>query len=658
VGRRERPQGHLSLPALPARRPRPIAIADPSHLSETLLQAQSQMGDALLIIEGHRISYANAAAAEISGYSPEELVALESVFNLIPMDERRRLAHRLDRAASLDRIRNRCASTIVRRDGRRVDLELSVQNIPAADGRRVVVIARDVTERNQMERALRSSEARYRLLFDSTVAGLCVSTIDGRLIQCNTAFARMLGFSSADEALADPEADFDLASPEGGAILGELRTHGAVVSFEIPLRRRDGSTAWAVGNATLLDRFDEGPALVETILIDITARRALQAQLYESQKMDAIGRLAGGVAHDFNNLLTAIQGYSELALSDLGNHPLSAQIEEIRKAAHRAATLTRQLLAFSRRQAIEPTVVDVNASVRSMLNLLRRLIGERLQLVARFDAPFPRVKADEGQLEQVLMNLVVNARDAQPDGGVIAIDTALVDVKAAEASRTPGAHAGTYVRLRVRDEGAGMTPEVQAHLFEPFFTTKPEGKGTGLGLSTVYGIVQQSGGFIRVDSRLGAGSTLSIFLPAIEDEAADATCGADGDDQLSLGGTETVLLVEDESDVRALARRVLERHGYRVLDAGHAQEALLLARTHQAPIDLLITDVVMPRMSGAALATTLAAERPAMRVMYMSGYPEEELSAHRLTDADGAFLPKPFHAEELARRVRELLNAL
>jgi PAS domain S-box-containing protein len=647
---------NLSLPAL---RQHTARLADHLRLSDTLLQAQSQMGDGLLIIEGHRIVHANGAAAEISGYAVDDLLALESVFDLIPMDERRRLAHRLDRAVSLDRIRNHCESTIVRRDGRRVDLELSVQHVPAADVdvRRVVVIARDVTDRKAMERALRSSEARYRLLFDSTVAGLCVSTIEGRLIQCNTAFARMLGFASAEEALADPQADFDLASPEGGTILGQLRTHGAVVDFEIPLRRRDGSTAWALGNATLLDRFDDGPALVETILIDVTARRALQVQLYESQKMDAIGRLASGVAHDFNNLLTAIQGYSELALSDLGNHPLRAQIEEIGRAAQRATALTRQLLAFSRRQADSLCLVDVNTVVRSMLNLLRRLIGEDFDLVARFDAPFPQVRADEGQLEQVIMNLVVNARDAQPSGGMIAIETASVEVTAAVARRHGGARPGSYVRLRVCDYGTGMSPEVQAHLFEPFFTTKPEGKGTGLGLSTVYGIVQQSGGYIEVESRLDEGTTFSIFLPAAGDrDAAEMSPPATGGREAGAHGTETVLLVEDEGDVRALARLVLERRGYRVLEAAHAPEALQLARSYPGPIDLLVTDVVMPHMNGRALAIELAVIRPEVKVLYMSGYPEEELAGHHLDEGGGAFLAKPFHAEELARRVRDVLD--
>jgi CheY-like chemotaxis protein len=292
-----------------------------------------------------------------------------------------------------------------------------------------------------------------------------------------------------------------------------------------------------------------------------------------------------------------------------------------------------------------------------MLNLLRRLIGEDFDLVARFDAPSPQVRADEGQIEQVIMNLVVNARDAQPSGGMIAIETASVEVTAAEARRHAGARPGSYVRLRVRDCGMGMSAEVQAHLFEPFFTTKPEGKGTGLGLSTVYGIVQQSGGYIDVESRLGEGTTFSIYLPVARDRDVAETSkpSAEGRECDSLG-TETVLLVEDESDVRALARRVLERRGYRVLEAAHAPDALQLARSYPGPIDLLVTDVVMPHMSGRALATELEVIRPDIRILYMSGYPQEELAAHRLDEGGAAFLAKPFHADELARRVREMLD--
>ena len=631
------------------------AFPDQGQLYETLLDAQSDMGDGLLIIEEYRITYANAAAAEISGRSVEELLALPSVFDLIPMDERRRLAQRFDRAASLDRIRNHCESTILRRDGQRVELELSVQNVPTTFGRRVVVVARDVSERKQMERTLRSSEARYRLLFDSTVAGLCVSTIEGYLIQCNTAFARMLGFATAEEALANPASDLDLASPDGGAILRDLRARGVVTDFEIPLRRRDGSTAWVVGNATLLDRFDDGPTLVETIFIDVTERRALQAQLYQSQKLEAIGRLAGGVAHDFNNLLTAIQGYSELTLSDLGTHPLREQIEEIRKAAQRAATLTRQLLTFSRRQVVAPRVLDLNAVVRSLQSMLRPLIGENVALTAALTEPLCEVRADQGQLEQVIVNLVVNARDAMPDGGTITIETARADVRAGEARRYSGANPGPHAVLRVRDTGVGMTADVQAHLFEPFFTTKPAGRGTGLGLPTVYGIVQQSGGHLRVESRPGAGSTFAIYLPVASREQPAAP--ASSPVVQAKPGTETVLVVEDEPEVRALARRVLERQGYQVVEASQADEALQLSDARPGAIHLLLSDVVLPHMSGCALAGRLRSRRPEMKVLFMSGYDEDDLAQHGFTPDAARLLVKPFLPEELARVVRDVLDA-
>ena len=600
------------------------AFPDEERLYETLLQAQSDMGDGLLIIDGHRIVYANDAAARIAGWAVDELVDLPSVFDLIPMNERRRLAHRLERATSLERTRNHCESTIVSRDGRRVDLELAIQNVPTRGGRRVIVIARDVTDRKQMERTLRSSEARYRLLFDSTVAGLCVSTIEGQLIQCNTAFARMLGFATVDEALADPEADLDLASPDGGAILRGLRTRGAMTNFEIPLRRRDGSTAWVLGNASLLDRFDEGPTLVETILIDVTERRALQGQLHESQKMEAIGRLAGGVAHDFNNLLTAIQGYSELTLSDLGSHPLRTQIEEIRKAAQRAAALTRQLLAFSRRQEVAPEVLDLNAVVRALQQMLRRLIGEDVELVAHLTEPLRRVKADQSQIEQVLMNLVVNARDAQPERRLDRHRDRPRPGRTARGTALPGTAGGPLrgaarARQRRRHDARRAGARLRAVLHH-------EVAGPWHRPGAVDGLRHRAAERRAHPrrQRAGPGIGFSIYLPPTPEPVPAPGAGPVA--LVPRTGTETVLVVEDEPGVGAFARRVLERQGYRVLLARHAGEALRFADAHTGPIHLLLTDVVMPKMGGPELAARLLPLRPSMRVLYMSGTPRTSCS--------------------------------
>jgi PAS domain S-box-containing protein len=391
------------------------------------------------------------------------------------------------------------------------------------------------------------------------------------------------------------------------------------------------------------------------------AEEALQqteAQLRQSQKMEAVGRLAGGVAHDFNNLLTVIRGYSELILYRLGEQePLRKEIEEIKKAADRAAALTGQLLAFSRRQFVAPKVVDLNAVVRNMEGMLRRLIGEDvIELATVLDPNVGQVRADPSQIEQVIMNLAVNARDAMPSGGTLTIETGHVEVSRRIPGRVGPVEPGSYVLLLVRDTGHGMDEETQSHLFEPFFTTKEKGKGTGLGLSTVYGIVRQSGGSIIVESKSGQGATFKIYFPQLvgADGAIEATAG--GPEQIR--GKETVLLVEDEPGVRTLVHETLKLHGYHVLEARHGIEALLTGARHPGPIHLLLTDVVMPQMSGPEVAEKLLPARPEMRVLYMSGYPDHPVFAQSRVKTDTAFLQKPFTPNTLVRKVREVLDAI
>jgi len=386
------------------------------------------------------------------------------------------------------------------------------------------------------------------------------------------------------------------------------------------------------------------------------ALHASELQLRQSQKMDAVGQLAGGIAHDFNNLLTVIGGRSALLLQRLSpTDPGRSDVELISKTANRAAQLTRQLLAFSRRQILELRVVDVNAVVTSMQSLLRRLIGEHIELTVRPDPSLARVKADPGQLEQIVMNLAVNARDAMPQGGHLTIETQNATLDAAYARSHPGAEPGPYVMLAVSDTGIGMDAETQSRVFEPFFTTKEVGKGTGLGLAMVYGIVKQSGGYIALSSELGHGTMFELYLPRVD--ASEEVVGTTAGSGEMPGGSEIVLLVEDEGDVRDLAREILEGLGYTVLTAGSPEDALEIGRQRREPIHLLLTDVIMPGMSGRVLADRLRAARPDLRVLYTSGYTDDAIDRHGVLDAGMAFLQKPFTPEALARKVGEVLRA-
>jgi nitrogen-specific signal transduction histidine kinase/CheY-like chemotaxis protein len=389
--------------------------------------------------------------------------------------------------------------------------------------------------------------------------------------------------------------------------------------------------------------------------MDFTERKALEAQLLQAQKMEAVGRLAGGVAHDFNNLLMAITGYGELMRSKIHKgDPLYGHLENILKAGDRAVALTQQLLTFSRRQIVHPQVVDLNRVVLDLEPMLRRLIGEDLDLEVVTAPRLGAVKADPGQLGQIIMNLAVNARDAMPQGGRLTLKTAPVDFTAGHHSKFRLAPPGPYVMLEVADTGVGMDEATQIHAFEPFFTTKEPGKGTGLGLSTVYGIVKQSGGYLDVESQPGAGSTFTVYLPRLDQMGEPPQVKIPV--TASFRGEETVLLVEDEDVLRGLLARFLRLYGYTVLEAGHGGEALLTCERHPGLIHLMVTDVVMPQMSGRELAHRLTPLRPEMKVLYMSGYTEDALVQHGVADSSVAFLQKPFKPIELVRRVHAVLH--
>jgi two-component system cell cycle sensor histidine kinase/response regulator CckA len=416
----------------------------------------------------------------------------------------------------------------------------------------------------------------------------------------------------------------------------------------------DGTVHWI--NETGKTFYDEAamPVRAAGIALDVTERHILEEQYRQSQKVEAIGQLAGGIAHDFNNLLTAIHGYSELLSDELGpESPHQHDVTEIRRAAERAASLTRQLLAFSRRQILEPRVLDLRDVLRGLESMLKRLIGESIAIVLRLTDEDARVKADPGQIEQVILNLVLNARDAMPDGGSLFLEVATVELDEAYARRHVSAQPGRYVMLAVSDTGVGMDAATQARIFEPFFTTKPEGRGTGLGLSTVYGVVKQSSGTVWVYSEPGRGSTFKVYLPKVDELAEQPEIQPAADD---LTGSETILVVEDEPGVRALLAKVLHRYGYRVLLAATPHEALDLARQYADPIDLLMTDVVLPEMNGRALAQQIAIHRPATRVIFMSGYTDNAIVHHGVLDPDTPFLQKPFTPYAVARKVRSVLK--
>jgi two-component system cell cycle sensor histidine kinase/response regulator CckA len=512
-------------------------------------------------------------------------------------------------------------------------------------------------EHKRNEEALRRSEARYRSLIQSAVYGIYRSNLEGKFLDVNPALITMLGYGSAEEVLAlDPQRDVFLNPEEQATLMREFLRGARLDSIEVRWKRKDGNAITVRLSGRAVGNKEGSDQVLEIIAEDVTERRVLEDQFRQAQKMEAVGRLAGGVAHDFNNLLMVISGYTEVLLENTTRDgPLYPKIAAIQQAADRATTLTRQLLAFSRKQLLELKVVDVNTIVSDMERLLRPLIGENIELTTQLAADLGRTRADAGQIEQVIMNLVVNSKDAMPNGGRISIQTANVTLDDDLHREYIYIQPGPYVMLCLTDTGHGMDKETQSRIFEPFFTTKEKGKGTGLGLSTVYGIIKQSGGYILAQSETGRGTTFRIYLPRVEDaaEPADMTRAA----QAALGGSETVLLVEDEESVRQLVRETLEAKGYKVLEADHGDAALRIASAHSGSIDMLITDVVMPGMSGRELSKQLCSAHPQTKVLYLSGYTEDAIVHQGVLDPGTAFLQKPFTLQMLSRKVREVLSS-
>ncbi len=543
------------------------------------------------------------------------------------------------------------------KDGRRINVEF-VSNVYPVDGTQVVQCnVRDITERVQAEAALKISETHHRSVFEGAVHGIYRGTLDGRFLDVNPALVAMLGYSSTEEVLKLSVSQDVFAEPEEGLRLLHKWQVTAEIEEEVQWKRRDQRLITVRLSGRVLRTENQRAAGLEVIAEDVTERRALEEQLRQAQKIEAVGQLAGGMAHEFNNYLGIVLGYSELLLEEAGTtEGLRRNVAEIKAATQRTASLTRQLLALSRRQVLEPKVLDVNAVVWETHKLLRRLIPGNIDLVPVLEPNLQQVKVDPAQIQQILINLVVNARDAMPQGGKVVIETANVELDEEYAGRHIEVRPGRYVMLAVSDNGSGIDEQTQARIFEPFFTTKQKGKGTGLGLSTVYGIVRQSGGHITVESALREGSRFRIYLPPtavtelkVEDETPPLETEI-------LSGTETVLVVEDEPALRRLISVSLEKRGYTVLAAEDGTEAIRILENNPGEIDLVVSDIMMPKLNGLELRKKATLLRPDMRFLFISGYAEDTIGRTAHLPQDAGYLEKPFLPIELARKVRALLN--
>lgn len=601
----------------------------------------------------HFLTVNNAAEVHY-GYSADEFRSMTTQ-DLLPKDDRDRPVG----GAEVSRNGSDFSRELRRhrkKNGTIIEVEISSRPIAFGEVSARLILAHDITARRRAEADLRRSEAAYRSIIDHAPYGIYRVDRDGCVVMTNSAFVSMLGYPSSQEVLGlNMTEDIYLDSAEREHLASLATADNSPVCGEVRWKRKNGTPiSVRVAGRRLADD-SEAPGGYEVFVEDITETRSLQKQFEHAQKMEAVGRLAAGVAHDFNNLLMVISGYAQLLEKAAGNpQKVISHAAQIRDAGAKAAGITRQLLAFSRKQVLEPSVLDLNRIIGDLGKMLPRLLGEDVEIAMNLDPGLGAVRADRGQLEQVIMNLAVNARDAMPRGGRLTLETdnILLDPSYNYGNRkeVPPGH---YVVLSVMDTGSGMDADTQAHIFEPFFTTKDPGKGTGLGLATAYGIVKQSQGFIWVYSEIDQGTVFRIYLPRI-DQAA-------GQDELSQpaepapGGTETVFLVEDEAAVRRVTRIYMESKGYKVLEAADAGEALQTFQTYDGPIHLMITDMVMPGIGGLDLARTVAELRPSVAVIIVSGYTDRAIDAES-SDIGAQFLRKPFSLDALARLVRSMMD--
>ncbi len=613
-----------------------------------------------------RLTYVSPSVERISGYTPEEMLnmSIEDYSDAASAERMRALIRTELEKPKGERLPSITVELRQRsKDGRLFDAEVSATWVVAEDDTPVGFqgITRDISARVRAEEEQRKLSA----LIESSNEFIGIAGVDGKVLYLNSAGRRMVGLASLDEARSKLITDFVSSDfvPELTAEIVPAALREGSVRGENQFRHFVTGEPIDVAYELFVIRPDDASSSTNLAIVatDITARKvaeterlALEQQLRQSQKLEAIGRLAGGVAHDFNNILTGIIGYADLLLLDLAKEdPSHADIAEIRKAADRAAELTNQLLAFSRRQVTVPKVVDPNEIVERSKRMLERIIGEDIRLIFVAGAPLSSIRIDPAQIDQILVNLAVNARDAMPNGGQLTIETGNLPASEAPVGDSETAPGKDLVRISIRDTGCGIDAAARPHIFEPFFSTKAKDQGTGLGLATVYGIVKQNDGIIEVHSELGVGTSFEIYFPAIMEEAEKLDERAPADRPL---GTETILLVEDEPTCRELAQKILKRHGYRVVALGSAGDALNAAHGHRGHIDLLLTDVVMPGMNGRELYDELRESRPELRVLFMSGYAANHIAKHGVLDPDTAFVQKPFTVESLTRAVRQILD--
>ena len=624
---------------------RVVAIVESSH--------DAIIGESL---EGNILSW-NLGAERLYGYSAAEALG-KPLSILAPPNHATAILEVLEKVKQGERL-EQFETLRMRKDGKQINVALTVSPIKDAIGKIVgaSIIARDITARKRAEEALSRSEARARRLIDSNIIGIAIGDLDGRLLDANNAFLKIVAYTRADVLSGKMRWD-TMTPPEyhnsDRQAVDQLRNAGVAAPWEKEFFRKDGSRVSVLIGVTTLATKEEDIECI-SFVIDISERKQLEVQLRQAQKMEAIGRLAGGVAHDFNNLLAVILGYSDVVLDALPpDHPAVKKVEMIRKVGTSAADLTRQLLSFSRQQMLQPRVLNLRDIVEGTQGLLSRLIGDDIQMSTSLEPSLGYVKADPGQIEQVLVNLIVNARDAMPQGGRVRIEAHNVVLDDSYVEAHKPVIPGPYVMLAVEDAGCGMDRKTQSRVFDPFFTTKEVGKGTGLGLATVYGIVKQSGGYIWVYSELGQGTIFKVYLPRVEQYAQETEPTEPV--QLITQNCETILLAEDSASLREMAREYLKSVGYTVLEAASGAEALQKARDFHGTIHLLLTDVIMPAMSGPELAGQMTSLRPGIKIIFTSGYTDDAIARQGVLDPAVPFIQKPYRPKALARKIREVLR--
>jgi PAS domain S-box-containing protein len=616
-------------------------------------------GSIILVLNADEtVELINKRGSDILGYPEQEIVGKNWFNQFLPIEIRETVREVfkkiLSNDVSLDEVYE---NAILTRQGEERIIAWNSSIVRDESGEIVGTLSsgQDITGRILTERELRKSEEKYRSFFEDDLTADYISNPDGQLLFCNPAYLDIFGFATMEEALNLNIQNLYHSSEDRKQLLEELRKQKRLENYEIQLKRVDGAPLFVTAN--VIGRFDEQNNLVEIkgYLFDVTQHKRTEEQFWLAQKMEAIGRLAGGVAHDFNNLLSVINGYSDLAMHRLSkNHMLQKDLSMIFQAGKKAEALTRQLLAFSRRQVMQPRIISLNVLIDDLEKMLKRLIEEDIQLITKKDPDLGAVKADPTQIEQVILNLAVNSRDAMPKGGKLIIETNNIILSSDLVQERVTMAAGPYVLISVSDTGIGMDEQTRANIFEPFFTTKEKGKGTGLGLSTVYGIIKQSGGYIWVYSEPGEGTTFKIYLPQVAEEVEDIIIHRSPPE--TLKGKETILLVEDDQGVRDVSEMILREFGYQVLKAENGEEALQVIEKNGEAIQLMITDLVMPGMSGKELTDQISGLGNGFKVLYLSGYTDEAIVHHGILEKGIDFLAKPFGTEELLRKVREILD--